>query len=1564
MKNCYFLIIRKILHVTLLVLAFWSKPTFAQIVQRGNATSGTTTNAILNIPKPAGIIAGDILIANICQAYSNDNPSSSGWTLITGENQGNYRYSSIMYKVATGSEGNSITFTLGSGTNAAVGSIIAFSGVDSQNPFDVNNTTLNTSSGTTATANSITTATNNAAIIFLGGSFNTSWSSWSGTNPDFTEIMEFSNSNNVSVAAAWGIKTTAGSTGSRTVALADNSYYGVMMLALKPLVSPVTYTSSGSFIVPDGVYQLTVECWGGGGAGGGSTSNNYGGSGGGGGGYSKGQVNVTPGQVINFNVGTGGTGSTSNGTAGGTTSFLTLTANGGNGGGSNSGAVGTGGTATGGSISNITGSNGTSGGSIGGNGGTGAAGGTGGTGGTNANGTAGNPPGGGGGGGERGGGNSRSGGAGADGQVLISWVVCQPPTAYIVSGGGAYCSGESGVTINLSGSETGVTYELYKDGTTTGTTQTGTGSALSFTNVTVAGTYTIVGTRNSGKCTTNMTGSAVVSAIILPTPGNTLSTANPACANTPFTLSVQNPGTNVSYQWQTSANGSSWSDITSNSLTLINTDFSSQPANTNTFGANTSVTGGELVLTTTAGGYIGGFVIQNTPGSNINAFTASFDYRIWDGTGADGMSLSYAPNIANTTGGGEEGEGSGLILKFDTYDNISGQGSASQIRINYNNTLVWSNTLKNFDLRNSAYRSVNLSVNDNGYLSLSIGSTSIVTGLLLPGYIAADKSAWKFKFSGRTGGSTDKHSIDNLNITYGGNLPTNSTYTTSLTSTTYFRCKIYCGTNTVYSNPVQVVVNVPTYTAAPSSTTCAGTDVTYTTQSGQSNYTWTTSNADYTITSGSLGTTSSSVTLKWLNAGSRTVSVTYTSSGGCSGLPPASAVTTVNARPSAVITSTNTSICSGSSATISGTVTASGAWTLNLSNGTGTVTGNGNGTFNKVVSPATTTTYTISSLTDANCTSIAADLTGSTQVTVNPLPATVIVSGGGTFCGNTTITAANGGDGTIYFQGTTSGGTSTTTPSASQIITTSGTYYFRARSAAGCWGTEGSTTVTINTVPDAVTVSGGGTYCGSALLTASGGTGGTIYFQGTTSGGTSISTPAGSQSVSASGTYYFRARSAQGCWGQEGSTTVIINPSPSTPVIGTITQPTCTIGTGSIALSGLPSSGNWTLTRQPGNVTTTGTGTTTTITGLNPGTYSFTVANEDLGGNCPGSGDGLKAEYFNNMALSGTASMTRTDATIDFNWGNGGPGSPINNDNFSVRWSGKVQACYSQTYTFYTQSDDGIRLWVDGTQVINNWTDHGSTTNTGTIYLTAGQKYDIVLEFYENGGQALAQLSWSCASQAQQIIPQSQLYSSTTPGCTSPASANAVINAQPVTPSAPAISFPTNTTPVCLGSSINLSAVSSGNTIYWYTVPTGGATIGQSASGSNFAVAPSANTTYYAEARTPDGCISSSRSATALVTVSSLSAAATSISGTTTICAGNSTTLTVTGGSLGSGASWKWYSGSCAGTLVGTGTSITVSPTSTTNYFVRAEGDCNVTGCATTSVTVNPKIVTNFIQPE
>jgi len=254
-----------------------------------------------------------------------------------------------------------------------------------------------------------------------------------------------------------------------------------------------------------------------------------------------------------------------------------------------------------------------------------------------------------------------------------------------------------------------------------------------------------------------------------------------------------------------------------------------------------------------------------------------------------------------------------------------------------------------------------------------------------------------------------------------------------------------------------------------------------------------------------------------------------------------------------------------------------------------------------------------------------------------------------------------------------------------------------------------------------------------------------------------------------SGTYTFNYADAAGC---SLSSPIIIsstNPAIAAPTIGTITQPTCSLATGSVVLNGLPA-GAWELTTSPGGVVTTGTGVTTTISGLSPGTYTYSV----IGAN---NGTGLKGEYFNNMTLTGTPALTRTDATVNFDWVNGNPGAPINNDGFSARWSGQIQPLYSETYTFTTRSDDGIRLWVNGVQIINNWTDHAVTTNTGTISLTAGVKYAIVLEFYENGGQAVSQLSWNSTSQTNQIIPQSQLY----PGivCSSLASANVVINSQP-----------------------------------------------------------------------------------------------------------------------------------------------------------------------------------------
>jgi hypothetical protein len=135
---------------------------------------------------------------------------------------------------------------------------------------------------------------------------------------------------------------------------------------------------------------------------------------------------------------------------------------------------------------------------------------------------------------------------------------------------------------------------------------------------------------------------------------------------------------------------------------------------------------------------------------------------------------------------------------------------------------------------------------------------------------------------------------------------------------------------------------------------------------------------------------------------------------------------------------------------------------------------------------------------------------------------------------------------------------------------------------------------------------------------------------------------------------------------------------------------------------------------------------------------------------------GLTGQYFDNIDFTGT-SITRTDPTINYNWTSYSPNG-IGPDRWSARWSGQIKPAYSETYTFYTTSDDGVRLWVDGELIIDNWTDHAPTENSGTITLTARQLYDIRMEYYENGGGAMARLWWSSARQAKQIVPQGRLY--------------------------------------------------------------------------------------------------------------------------------------------------------------------------------------------------------------
>lgn len=143
---------------------------------------------------------------------------------------------------------------------------------------------------------------------------------------------------------------------------------------------------------------------------------------------------------------------------------------------------------------------------------------------------------------------------------------------------------------------------------------------------------------------------------------------------------------------------------------------------------------------------------------------------------------------------------------------------------------------------------------------------------------------------------------------------------------------------------------------------------------------------------------------------------------------------------------------------------------------------------------------------------------------------------------------------------------------------------------------------------------------------------------------------------------------------------------------------------------------------------------------------------------------GLRGDYYEGTKFE-ILRYTRIDPVIKISWTDrstlpeGVSQSTFPATNCSVRWSGQVRPRYAETYTFRTISDDGVRLWVGGRLIIDNWTLHPPTADVGQIKLDAGRWYPIVLEFYQGPVSAQIELYWSSMSQRQEIIPQECLYS-------------------------------------------------------------------------------------------------------------------------------------------------------------------------------------------------------------
>jgi hypothetical protein len=154
--------------------------------------------------------------------------------------------------------------------------------------------------------------------------------------------------------------------------------------------------------------------------------------------------------------------------------------------------------------------------------------------------------------------------------------------------------------------------------------------------------------------------------------------------------------------------------------------------------------------------------------------------------------------------------------------------------------------------------------------------------------------------------------------------------------------------------------------------------------------------------------------------------------------------------------------------------------------------------------------------------------------------------------------------------------------------------------------------------------------------------------------------------------------------------------------------------------------------------------------------WSFTTGDVSVGG--------IKGEYFNNLTLAGNPILTRIEPGIDYTWLGEAPGPGVRAPEYSVRWTGVLNVPYTETYTFYANVFEAVRLWVNDQLLINNWMAHHMAIEyQGKIDLEVGT-VPIVMEIsnvsgggYGGGANMQANLSWSNPSVEKEIIPQTVL---------------------------------------------------------------------------------------------------------------------------------------------------------------------------------------------------------------
>jgi len=117
-----------------------------------------------------------------------------------------------------------------------------------------------------------------------------------------------------------------------------------------------------------------------------------------------------------------------------------------------------------------------------------------------------------------------------------------------------------------------------------------------------------------------------------------------------------------------------------------------------------------------------------------------------------------------------------------------------------------------------------------------------------------------------------------------------------------------------------------------------------------------------------------------------------------------------------------------------------------------------------------------------------------------------------------------------------------------------------------------------------------------------------------------------------------------------------------------------------------------------------------------------------------------KGEYFDNPELSGDPKVVRKDTNLSFDWGDASPDPNLPGDGFSARWTASL-FLQAGSYNFFAYADDGVRLYVDGALVIDQWRSQPTTVFRSNVSLNSGLHF-IRMEYFEDAGEATAHLWW------------------------------------------------------------------------------------------------------------------------------------------------------------------------------------------------------------------------------